>query len=75
MVRVQTGPLNVRAGPGPDFAVLALAAAGDRFMAEGRTADGAWWRICCVLNEQRGWVSAAFVNVEGDIEGVPVLAD
>jgi len=72
-VIVQAEPLNVRAGPGVDFAVLALAAVGDRFIAEGRTADGAWWRVCCVLDGQRGWVSSAFVRLEGDIERVPVL--
>ena len=73
MVIVQADPLNVRAEPGPDSPVLALAAIGDRFMVKGRTADGAWLQVCCVLDELRGWVSAAFVSTEGDIEQVPVL--
>lgn len=70
---VRADLLNVRAGPGPEFTVLALAAQGDRFTVEGRSADGAWWQVCCVLDEQRGWVAAAFVSTEGDIEQVPVV--
>jgi len=56
-----------------EFGVLALALEGDRFTVEGRSADGRWWRVCCVLGEQRGWVAAPFISIEGDVKRVPVV--
>ena len=72
MAVVEADPLNVRAGPGVEFAVLGVAAIGDRFTIEGRSADGAWWQVCCVSDSQRGWVAADFVRTEGDTERLPV---
>ena len=69
---VEADRLNVRAGPGLDFAVLGVALSGDRFTIEGRSGDGAWWQVCCMLEGQRGWVAADFVRTEGDAGSLPV---
>lgn len=70
---VEAERLNVRVGPGLDFAVLAVALRGDRFTIEGRSGDGAWWRVCCLRGGQRGWLAADFVRTEGDTANLPVV--
>lgn len=73
LAMVEADRLNVRVGPGLDFAVLAVALGGDRFTIEGRSGDGAWWRVCCLRGGQRGWMAADFVRTEGDTANLPVV--
>lgn len=73
LAMVEAERLNVRVGPGLDFAVLAVALRGDRFTIEGRSGDGAWWRVCCLRGGQRGWLAADFVRTEGDTANLPVV--
>jgi hypothetical protein len=72
-VVVNTARLNVRAGPGLDFAVLAAVEAGQTFTTVGRNASGSWLQICCVGANQVGWVSADWVVVQGDVKNLPEL--
>jgi uncharacterized protein YgiM (DUF1202 family) len=51
--------LNVRLGPGGDYAVVGLMRSGEIAQVTGKSQDGAWWRIYCT-NDPSGicWISA-----------------
>ena len=67
--------LNVRAGPGADFAIISTAKQGQSFDLVGRPPDNAWLRVCCFDN-QPGWVNAALVDVTGgELAKLPVPKD
>jgi hypothetical protein len=72
---VKPGPaqgLNVRAGPGIGYPVLATLRAGSRLTPVGRDAEGRWVEVCCVADDQAGWVLAELVDLEVDLAGLPV---
>jgi heat shock protein HslJ len=65
--------VNVRSGPGTNFAVLGVAQQGDSFEVLGRSADGQWWAVSAPTGPNGvGWVTAANVLVTGG-ESVPVI--
>jgi Flp pilus assembly protein CpaB len=80
---VKPGPaagLNLRAGPGVAYPVLAALAGGTRLNAIGRDETGAWLAVCCVaLNPggvaaDTGWVLADLVDGGSTgFGGLPVL--
>jgi len=52
--------LNVRIGPGLDYAVLGLLSAGQTVEVNGATQDGTWYRISCTLDASNlCWISAS----------------
>lgn len=52
--------LNVRIGPGIDYAVLGLLSAGQTVEVNGASQDGAWYRIDCTLDASGlCWISAS----------------
>ena len=63
---VATDTLNVRAGPGLNYAVKGQLKQGDAVTIVGKSADGLWWQI------SNGWVSATYLKVSGDTTAVPV---
>lgn len=63
---VATDVLNVRAGPGLDYAVKGQLKQGDAITIIGKSADGLWWQF------SGGWVSATYVKVNADATAVPV---
>lgn len=72
---VRPGPaqgLNVRAGPGTEYPVLATLPAGSRLTPVGRDAVGRWVEVCCVAGGRHGWVLAELVELTGDQAGLPV---
>ncbi len=72
---VKPGPaqgLNVRAGPGTSYPVLATLPAGSRLTPVGRDAEGRWVQVCCVDGDQPGWVLAELVDLASDLAGLPV---
>jgi hypothetical protein len=70
---VVNGPLvNVRRGPGTDYEIVAEVERGAEFDIIGRTADGAWWLVCCV-DGANAWIIADFVDTLGDVDAVPVV--
>ena len=72
---VKPGPaqgLNVRAGPGTSYAVIATLHAGSRLTPIGRDADGRWVEVCCVADGQSGWVLAELVDLAVDFASLPV---
>ncbi len=66
--------LNVRAGPGTEYDIVARAASGVEFNAIGRTEESDWVQVSIAdLPSGNGWVSAAFVAVAGSLEQLPVI--
>ncbi len=58
--------LNIRAGPGLDYAVKGQLKQGDTITIIGKSADGIWWQF------SGGWVSGTYIEVTGDPTVVPV---
>ena len=65
------GDLNVRDGPGTDYARIGGANEGEAFAITGKSADGEWWQIS--FEGESGWIYAPFVTAT-DAENVPVVA-
>lgn len=63
---VATDILNIRSGPGLNYAVKGQLKQGDAITITGKSADGLWWQF------SGGWVSATYVKVTGDATAVPV---
>jgi len=67
--------VNVRSGPGTDYAIYGIAPKGMRFEIVGVSEDGGWWVIKIptqYVGTGQGWVSDDFVKTS-DTGGVPVL--
>ncbi|OQA37598.1 MAG: translocation protein TolB [Chloroflexi bacterium ADurb.Bin325] len=71
-----TQRLNVRAGPGTTYGVVGSLTSGNRVTATARNAAGDWLRIAAAnLPGGAGWVSAAYLTVQGSAADLPVAAD
>ncbi len=65
---VSVARLNVRQGPGTDFAPVGTALIGQQVTIISRNEVGDWWYICCINNtEQEGWVAAQFIQPNFDL--------
>ena len=65
--------LNVRAGPGTEYDIVAKAVAGVTFNGIGRTEEGDWIKVAIAdLPSGYGWVSAFYVTTSGPFEELPV---
>jgi len=64
-------PANVRSGPGTNYPVIAILAAGSTREAVGRNASAQWY----VINYDggQGWVSGQISNYSGDTNALPVI--
>ncbi len=62
--------LNIRTGPGINYAVLGTAYASETLPIVGRSADNSWYQV--VSRSGTGWVSAAFVVTRNEFGGTPV---
>jgi uncharacterized protein YraI len=72
-VTVTDARLNIRSGPGTDFAVLGKAEAGSVFEVSGRNAEATWIELVTPdLGDGFGWVSADFVSLSHPILSIPV---
>ncbi len=72
--------LNVRQGPGTNFAIVGKAGRGQTLRILNRNAAGDWWRVCCTEGDnQEGWVSTNLVQPNFDAaqtnDLVPLVAD
>lgn len=71
MVVVPAGDIvNVRSGPGVQYAVLGRLIGGQRAEITGKNAAQTWWHIRYDGGE--AWVSARVVRAEGDLSAIPV---
>jgi hypothetical protein len=62
--------INVRGGPGTNYARIGELAAGQSFDIIGKNNGGDWYQFN--FNGQRGWVRQDFVTVSGDAGGVQI---
>ena len=66
--------LNVRSGPGEEYASIGTLAFGDDTAIVGRSADSTWWVIpMSGAADNQGWISAEYVEAY-NTENVPVVA-
>lgn len=63
--------MNVREGPGTQYAIVGEATDGQEFPINGKSADGDWWRID--FDGQAGWIYAPYV-VATDTDAVPEVS-
>ncbi len=63
--------MNVRRGPGTNFAIVGSAQPGDDFAITGKNAAGDWWRIA--FGDGNAWLFAAYTSPENAAH-VPVVA-
>lgn len=68
-----TDVLNIRQGPGTTNRALGKLPQGTTVTVVGKNDDGSWLQIQIPDKPDRGWVSAQFVTVEGDLNAVPVV--
>jgi TolB protein len=67
--------LNIRSGPSTDYPIIGKGYNGSRYTVIARTAAGDWLQILAPeLASQRGWVSAGFVDVSGNLFAMPPVA-
>jgi uncharacterized protein YraI len=71
-VVVNTGNLNVRTGPGPQFSVLGSVPGGTVLPVDGVTPDQAWFLVNSPFGP--GWVDAGFVVFRGAVASVPIFS-
>lgn len=67
--------MNMRGGPGTNYPVIGSAETGDSFAITGKNEDASWYQVCCFGAEEKGWLSASLVTVEGDAAAIEVAAD
>lgn len=74
-VAVQSGLVNLRTGPGPDYPLVAQLGPGIPVAVVGQNPEGDWLQICCV-NGDSVWVARSHVQVANDTSEVfLVVAD
>ncbi|MBE2205946.1 MAG: SH3 domain-containing protein, partial [Saprospiraceae bacterium] len=65
--------INVRSGPGEEYAAVGTLAFGEQTLVVGRSADSAWWVIPTQgATNNQGWISATYVKAV-NTENVPVI--
>jgi len=68
---VNTGNLNIRRGPGAQYAIAAVASGGTELAVAGVAGDLEWWLVEGSFG--RGWVDNDFVLFRGASASVPVI--
>ncbi len=71
---VTAAGINVRAGPGVEYAIAGALAAGERVQIAGKNPAADWWEII-LPNGQQGWIYGPLVETSGDVAGVAVAAN
>lgn len=67
-------PINLRRGPGTDFAVITTLAAGETVRAVRRSENGEWL-LAALPGGGGGWLFASLVTVDGDISELETAAN
>lgn len=72
-----TGRLNLRAGPGTEFAVLGQLAPGTALVLQARSPDFGWLLALSADRTARGWVASGYVTLRAGfaVDGLPVSQD
>lgn len=70
---VNTGFLNIRTGPGAQYAIVATVPGGTELAVAGRANDDVWMLVEGVFG--RGWINNEFILFRGDYSSVPLIND
>lgn len=70
IIATPTDALRLRAGPGTEYATLAIVPRGDPLPVLARNEAGNWIKVR--YRDQVGWVAAWFTTIAGDLLSVPV---
>jgi len=70
--KVTSYGLNVRTGPGVAYSIIGGLSQGDVVEVVGKNAAGTWLQIA--YSGQEAWISAAYVDLSGSLEAVPVVS-
>jgi uncharacterized protein YraI len=62
--------LNVRSGPGPNYAIIGTVVGGENLPIIGRDAGRTWYNVQTIFGE--GWVSARYVIARNEFGAAPV---
>jgi len=72
-VIINTGNLNVRSGPGSEYASVAVVAGGTELDVIGFAPDSVWYQVRG--NFGVGWVNSEFTIFRGNGRGIPIVTD
>lgn len=62
--QVNADLVNLRGGPGTNYAIVGQARTGEQLTVVGRNEASDWWRVCCPLGQTaESWISAQFVDL------------
>ncbi len=64
--------LNLRAGPGTDYAVIGARSPGETLALAGRNKSTEWLAVTLPDGKDIGWVSSSFVRAAGDPARLPI---
>lgn len=70
---VNAAMVNVRSGPGVEFAVLGGVKMDETIVLLGRNADGSWLKMKTEAG-QMGWVSSPYMTLPVDLNAIPEVA-
>lgn len=70
---VNSGDVNVRAGPGTTFEIIKMVDRGQEYDLVGKNADGDWWQVCCI-DGKTGWIVGEFADTDGPVDQLPVVS-
>lgn len=71
-ILVVAGLVNLRAGPGPDYPLVAQLGPNIPVAIVGQNPEGTWYEICCV-NGGSVWVAQTHVQTVNDVTGVALV--
>jgi hypothetical protein len=64
--------VNTRKGPGTNYGRVGQVTRADTLGVYGKSADGGWYKICCV-NGQEAWIASQFAQLSGDTAAIAVV--
>ncbi|MBZ0319378.1 MAG: SH3 domain-containing protein [Anaerolineae bacterium] len=70
---VNTGALNIRSGPAPDFAIVTTLQRGGGMNLIGRNADASWVQVQ-LTNGLQGWVNVKYIIANGNLYNLPITS-
>lgn len=72
-----TGRLNLRAGPGTEFAVLGQLEPGTALVLQARSPDFGWLLALSADRTARGWIASGYVTLRAGfaVDGLPISQD
>lgn len=74
-IKTTTERLNLRQGPGVNYAVVRTAAADSEWIAVGRNAQSTWVQLASAETDEPMWASAAYLTLSAPIGQLPLRAD